>query len=383
MIVDTRLQPGAVLEGRYGVIRELSVDETHRVYEGRQTNLGLRVLIKTLREIYQDPIQAKQQLEQVALEARILAALNHPNLLAVYDCFMHQGLPILVSQFVEGRNLGEVAEMAPKAISARRVLAWAEQLLDVIQYLHGQDPPIIVRDLKPSNIILGRDGRLRILSFGLAKRMSGGGAGTQEIVKGVGSDGYAPLEQTAYARTAPATDLYALGATLYFLLTKTHPANAAQRAIAAKEPLLDPRQLNETVGPELWDAILKLMAIRLQDRPQSVAVARDLLFPKSPPPPAPGRRCVDCNVQLDVLTRQGVEIDQCGGCGGIWLDRDELERLIELSIEDWQTSSVKPSEAPTQELGEEQVQTVRLDDLELPASSKVWQFLRDVLGRAK
>jgi serine/threonine protein kinase len=289
MTVDTPLQPGTVLEGRYGVIRELSVDETHRVYEGRQTNLGLRVTIKTLSEIYQDPIQAKQQLEQVALEARILAALNHPNLLAVYDCFMHQGLPIMVSEYVDGRRLAEVAEMAPKTISARRVLTWAEQLLDVLAYLHSQDPSIIVRDLKPSNIILGRDGRLRIADFSLAKRMSGVGAGTHEIIKGVGSDGYAPLEQTAYARTCPATDLYALGATLYYLLTKTAPPNAAQRAIAAKDPMADPRQVNESVTEELWQAILGLMAIRVQERPQSVAGARELLFPKTVPPPGTGR----------------------------------------------------------------------------------------------
>lgn len=383
MTVDTPLQPGTVLEGRYGVIRELSVDETHRVYEGRQTNLGLRVTLKTLSEIYQDPIQAKQQLEQVALEARILAALNHPNLLAVYDCFMHEGLPIMVSEYVDGRRLAEVAEMAPKTISARRVLTWAEQLLDVLAYLHSQDPSIIVRDLKPSNIILGRDGRLRIVDFSLAKRMSGKGAGTHEIVKGVGSDGYAPLEQTAYARTCPATDLYALGATLYYLLTKTAPPNAAQRAIAAKDPMADPRQVNESVSEELWQAILGLMAIRVQERPQSVAGARELLFPKTATPPEPaGRRCLDCNIGLDVLSRQGVELDQCSQCGGIWLDRDELERLIELSMGDLPASRAKSSNAPTKDLGE-QTQTVRLDDLELPASSKVWQFLRDVLGRTK
>lgn len=383
MIVDTRLETGTVLAGRYGVIRELSVDETHRVYEGRQTNLGQRIIIKTLSELYPDPIQAKQQIEQMALEARIVAALNHPNLLSVYDCFLHEGVPILVSEFVDGRRLAEVVELAPKAISAKRVLNWAEQLLDVLEYMHGQDPPIIVRDIKPSNIILGRDGRLRIVDFSLAKRMSGKGAGTQEIVKGVGSDGYAPLEQLAYARTAPATDLYALGATIYFLLTKTHPPNASQRAIAAKEPMADPRQVNPTVQTELWDAILKLMGTRLQDRPQSAALARDLLFPKAPPE-APGRRCLDCNIPLEVLSRQGVEIDQCGTCGGIWLDRDELERLIALSVDDLQSGSVNPSRRPTQELGgEEQTQTVRLDDLELPASSKVWQFLRDVLGRSK
>jgi serine/threonine protein kinase len=382
MIVDTTLQPGTVLEQRYGVIRELSVGETYRVYEGRQTNLGQRIVIKSLRELYQDPIQAKQQLEQVALEARILAALSHPNLLAVYDCFQRDGLPILVSEFVEGRRLSEVVEIAPRPISARRVLSWVEQLLDVLSYLHSQDPPIIVRDLKPSNVILGRDGRLRLVDFSLAKRMHDSGAGTQEIVKGLGADGYAPLEQTAYARTAPATDLYALGATLYFLLTGDHPPTAAQRAIAVKEPMVDPRQKNSTVSPELWAAIQSLMAIRLQERPQSVAAARDLLFPRvDQEPEVSGRRCPDCQIRLDVLTRQQVEIDQCASCGGIWLDRHELERLIELSIEDWNAGAAGPR-ALTQEL-EKQVETIRLDDIELPASNKVWQFLRDVLGRSR
>lgn len=380
MMVDTTLEPGTVLEGRYGVIRELSLGETHRIYEGRHTNLGLPVIIKTLKEVYQDPIQARQQVEQVALEARILAALNHPNLLAVHDCFLHGEIPILVGEFVEGRRLAEVVEMAPRTISARRVLAWAEQLLDVLGYLHGQDPPIIVRDLNPSNVILGRDGRLRLVDFGLAKRMSAHGAGTHEIVKGVGADGYAPLEQTAYARTAPATDLYALGATIYFLLTKNHPPNAAQRAIAARDPLPDPRQVNDSVDEGLWMAILRLMAVRLQDRPQSAAAARELLFPSVEPDSAPGRRCPDCDLRLDMLTRQGVEIDKCSGCDGIWLDRDELERLIELSIEDWKAGVSQASQAPTEDLSE---RTIRLDDLEMPATSKVWQFLRDVLGRVQ
>lgn len=384
MIVDTPLQPGAILEGRYGVIRLLSVGGTNRVYEGRQINLGLPVIIKTLSEVYGDPIQARQQVEQVALEARILAALNHPNLLAVYDCFLHEGMPIMVSELVAGRRLSEVVELAPKTISARRVMSWVEQLLDVLAYLHGQDPAIIVRDLKPSNIILGRDGRLRIVDFSLAKRMSGVGAGTQEIVKGVGADGYAPLEQTAFALTSPATDLYALGATLYFLLTRTAPPAAAPRAIAVRDPMADPRLVNDSIPEELWQAILKLMAVRLQDRPQSVAQARELLFPKVAAEPEPsGRRCVDCDVALDQFQRQGVEIDQCNKCGGIWLDRDELERLIELGAENAKNGNGKTSgpNAPTEKLEEEQSQTVRLDDLELPATSKVWQFLKDVLGQ--
>ena len=380
MIVDTLLPVGTVLEGRYGVLRALnSQSSTSRYYEGRQINIGRRVVLKTIGEVYEDSIQAKQQLEQFALESRILAALTHPNLPVVYDFFLHDGLPVIVSEFVDGRRLQEIVELAPKMLSSKRVLAWAEQILDALGYLHAQDPPIIVRDLKPSNVILGRDGRIRLVDFGLAKRMSGQGAGTQEIVKGLGTDGYAPLEQTAYAPTTPATDLYALGATLYFLLTKLDPPTAAQRTLSAKEPLRDARSLNDTVSDELWQSILELMAIRAQERPQSVAVARELLMPK--PLIAQGRRCLDCDLALDLLVRQGVEIDRCPGCGGIWLDHDELEVLIALGMEGERGEVLGACSAPTLQLAESRDRTVRLDDIELPATNRVWQFLREVLGR--
>lgn len=381
MLVDTTLKSGTVLEGRYGVLREITAGSTSRVYEGRQTNLGLSIIIKTLSEVHEDPLQASQQIEGVALEARILAALDHPNLLAVHDCFMHEGLPIMICEMVEGRRLTDIVELAPRTLAAKRVMAWCEQMLDVLSYLHNRDPIIVVRDLKPSNIILGRDGRLRLIDFSLAKRMSEKGAGTQEIMRGVGTDGYAPLEQTAFARTGPSTDLYSLGATLYYLLTKTAPVPAAQRAIAAKEPLLDPRELNPTVSDDLWQAIQKLMAVRPQDRPQTVAEARDLLLPQQGR--RTGRRCLDCDLALDAFERQGVEIDQCAACGGVWLDRNELERLIELGSDEGAAAKERLADAPTQRLTPDVSGTVRLDDLEIPASSKVWQFFRDVLGRTK
>ena len=379
MPVDTSLKPGLILEGRYGVVAELISGETNRIYEGRHTNLGQRVIIKTLKEVYQDPVQAKQQIEQVALEARVLATLNHPNLLTVHDCFLHDGQPIMVCELVDGRRLSEVVELAPRVLSAKRVLAWAEQLLDVLTYLHAREPSIIVRDIKPSNIILGRDGRLRLVDFSLVKRMAERGKGTHEIVRGVGADGYAPVEQIAYGQSGPPTDLYALGATLYHLLTKLHPPSAGARAIAVKELLSDAREINETVDDALWSAVLKMMSVRPQDRPQSALEAKELLI--SPVHPTPRsesahRRCVDCGVVLEQQVRQGVEIDCCRQCGGLWLDRDELERLVELALEDRQPESV--SNAPTQRLDQLTAGSLRVGDLELPASNRVWQFLRDV-----
>ena len=129
----------------------------------------------------------------------------------------------------------------------------------------------------------------------------------------------------------------------------------------------------------LWEALLRLLAIRPQDRPQSALEAKELLFPQATPvarPESAQRRCVDCGVALEQQVRQGVEIDCCRRCGGIWLDRDELERLVELGLEDRQPETV--SNAPTQRLDQVTAGSLRVGDLDLPATSRVWQFLRDV-----
>lgn len=394
------LQPGTVLEGRYGVVHELFVGSSHRVYEGRQTNLGASVIIKTPREIYPDPIQAKQQIEQMRLEAHLLAGLSHPNLLSVFDVFVHDNLPILVCEYIDGRRLSEIVELAPKTIASKRVLLWAEQILSCLDYLHSQDPPVIARDLKPSNLILGRDGRLRLVDFGLVKRMNPKGSGTHEIVRGLGADGYAPLEQTAYANTGPASDLYALGATLYFLLTKTPPATASTRIIAGKDPLADPRPLNPTISDSLWQALQQLLALRVKDRPSSVKEARALLFVPDPTsvtvnssstsatPRVRERRCLDCGALLDKLERLGVEIDQCPKCGGIWLDPNELEQIIGLSLNDEESlegldlsHTIALASLPNPPLSPEKGQALIVPPT--GSSYRLIQLLRDILMRTK
>ena len=127
---------------------------------------------------------------------------------------------------------------------------------------------MIVRGLQPSNIILDRDGRLRLIDFGLAKAMDE--RGTRNIVKGIGEDGFAPLEQGAYSKTDERSDLYSLGATLYYLLTKEVPPSATQRALASTEPLVDPRTINETIQESTWHALRRMMALRAGERPANI-----------------------------------------------------------------------------------------------------------------
>lgn len=360
-------EPQTVLEKRYGVISLMREGENTRVYQGHHISIGLPVVIKQLKQLYPDPRQAAEQIEQYQMEVRLLAHLAHPSLVRVYDAFVNEGVPILVTEMVEGRNLAEISALAPKPISERRVLQWAEQMLQALDYLHTQDPPIIVRGLKPSNIILDAHGQLRLIDFGLAKAMDRRGAGTMDIARGVGENGYAAIEQTAYSKTDARTDLYALGAVLYFLLTKTVPPAASSRLVANSDPLSPPAALGVEVTKKTWAAISKLMSLRQSERPESALAAFELFtfegraraFETSQLNESV-RHCVDCRVPLNSVMRSGVEIDVCQSCDGIWLDGGELDSLLErhqaeqdLAEEAVRTVAIDPSHPAIQALKEE------------------------------
>ena len=374
MQVCQPFDPQTVLEKRYGVISLMREGESTRVYQGHHISLGLPVVIKQLKELYPDPKQATEQIEQYQMEVRLLAHLTHPSLVRVYDSFLCEGAPVLVTEMVNGRNLAEISEVAPKPISERRVLIWAEQLLEGLNYLHTQNPPIIVRGLKPSNLILDGDGQLRIIDFGLAKAMDYRGAGTMEIARGVGEDGYAAIEQTAYSKTDARTDLYALGATLYSLLTKTVPPPATSRLVANLDPLSCPKDLGVEVSEKTWSGLKKLMALRQNERPESALEALEIFGFRTPAglgrteePEKERRECVDCHTPLVAEMRGDVEIDVCQHCDGIWLDGGELDALLERHREE-------------QDFAEEAVRTVALDPNH-PAVLSIQEETEETHGR--
>lgn len=325
------LPAGTVLQGRYRVEKMLGQGGMSSVYLAQHLRLKKRVALKALQRP-QDPREWTAQVEQLELESQIMASLSHPNLAVVFDFFEEQRLPYLVMEFIDGRDLQQVAELAPKLLSQRRVLEFASQIVDALDYLHGQNPPVIVRDLKPSNIMLDSNKRLRLIDFGLARTLQGG-QGTRPIVKGVGSLGYAPIEQYGRGTTDQRSDIYALGATLYFLLTDKAPPEAALR-LSQKTALVDPATLNDTVTPEVWAAVQKMLQMDPRQRPQSMAEVRSLLGLSLPRPEGPsrrGRQCPACQQPLQQDRRGKVEVDYCGRCKGIWLDAGELEQLVEVS----------------------------------------------------
>ena len=262
---------GAVLAQRYEIEELIGEGGMGKVYRARHLRLNKPVAVKSLIIQGVDAQEAQARVNQFETEAQILAGLSHPALVQVSDFFEQSGVHYLVMEYVEGKTLSSVAGLAPRPISERRVLQWADELLDVLEYLHSQTPPIILKDLKPDNVMLMDTGRLKVIDFGIAKRLTPTG-GTMDIAKGVGTEEYAPLEQYGHGSTDQRSDLYSLGATLYFLLTKQPPIPAWQRATKS-EALPDPRQYNDTVSESTAQALAKLTAIFAQDRPPNATAA--------------------------------------------------------------------------------------------------------------
>lgn len=315
------LDPGKVLQGRYKVERLLGSGGMSTVYLAEHLKLGRKLALKALK-----PNMAGSAAQLLA-EARLMSSLSHPNLALVLDFFEEGGRPHLVLEFVDGRNLEEVAQLAPKPLSQRRVLEFADQLMDALDYLHSKN--IVVRDLKPSNVMLDEHRRLRLIDFGLAKFKNP----AQTVPDApLGSLGYAPIEQYGHGIADQRSDIYALGATMLFLLSDQPPPDAASR-LNAKVPLLDPRTVNESVTDALWGTLQSMLELEPGKRPADVAEVRARLVANpSAPPPAPKQRiCPACGQVLQKSEQKKVEIDLCPGCCGVWLDRGELEQLVEVN----------------------------------------------------
>src|SRR6266850_4763376 len=219
------LTADTVLQGRYRIGRQLGQGGMGAVYEAVDERLDTIVALKET--LFTDE-KLRKQFER---EARLLARMHHPALPRVSDHFNESEGQFLVMQYIAGEDLFGMLAQRNGPFPQAEVMRWADQLCDALDYLHTQDPQIIHRDIKPQNLKLTARGQIVLLDFGLAK----GAVGQMSVVTTSASiygytPNYAPLEQVQGLGTDPRSDIYALAATLYHLLTNVKPTDALTRA---------------------------------------------------------------------------------------------------------------------------------------------------------
>ncbi|MEO6027127.1 MAG: bifunctional serine/threonine-protein kinase/formylglycine-generating enzyme family protein, partial [Candidatus Binatia bacterium] len=215
-------------------------------------------------------------------EARLLNGLRHPALPVVIDYFIEARGQFLVMQYIPGDDFGALMDQRQAPFAPDEVVQWGVQLLNALHYLHEHDPQIIHRDIKPRNLKLTPRGEVVLLDFGLSKStpVESHVAGTSVSVLGY-TPHYAPFEQIQGQGTDPRSDLFALAATLYHLLTATLPPDAMVRALTTMNGQPDPLQPAHVVNPAVPEAlgavVHQAMAMGRDQRPQSAAALRAAL----------------------------------------------------------------------------------------------------------
>jgi serine/threonine protein kinase len=269
-----RLRVGAILQDRYRITRELGAGGMGAVYEAIDQRLETTVALK---ETLSTDDRLRRQFEQ---EARLLAQLHHPCLPRVSDYFSESGRAFLVMQFIAGPDLAQILSQQPAPFPRKQVIAWADQLLDALIYLHERDRQIIHRDIKPHNLKLMPSGRVALLDFGLAKTHAADQSTTNSSNSIFGYPRrYSPPEQIRDLGTTTQSDIYALGATLFHLLTGVKPPDSLERAAAVANSDPDPLVLMLAKGVDsgLSALLNKAMALNARDRFKSAKEFREAL----------------------------------------------------------------------------------------------------------
>jgi serine/threonine-protein kinase len=276
------LSPGTTLRDRYVVDHAIGRGGMGSIYQAEDGRLPGRIC--AVKEVEYDPDLPErlrdESREQFYREASVLARLDHPNLPKVSDYFTEGGRDYLVMDFVPGDDLKSLMDEArrnQRFLEATLVVDWGLQLLDALDYMHHQDPPVIHRDIKPGNIKRTPTGLVKLVDFGLVKQMLPDEM-TVTVIQGRGTALYTPLEQYGgdAGHTDPRSDLYSLGATLYHLLTNQPPAEAKERFLRP-DSLDPPRQLNPAIEVEVEQAMLWAMALHPDQRPADAAAFREAL----------------------------------------------------------------------------------------------------------
>src|SRR5881227_3569844 len=255
-----------LLGDRYQLLSRIGQGGMGAVYKATDTRLADRVVaIKEMSKAGLPDARLPEAEASFEREATLLAKLLHPNLPRIHDHFTENDRSYLVMDFIDGETLEEYLEKRRHdPLPVEQVLDWAEQLCDVLSYLHNHQPPIIFRDLKPANVMISESGHIFLIDFGIARPFK---PGQSHDTVALGSPGFAAPEQYGKTQSTPRSDIYSLGALLHCLLTGLDPSERPFFFRPAS-------QVNPAVPPGLEALLQHLLEMDAEKRPRS---AQDIL----------------------------------------------------------------------------------------------------------
>lgn len=277
----TKLKPleeGTVLNGRYEIVRKIGGGGMGAVYLATDKNLG--GVLRAVKEMVQSYIEDTQQEKAVndfKRESLLLTSLEHSSIPTIYDYFFDdkEARFYLVMKYISGGDLAARLRSAPEGrIDEVSITDWAIQIADVLDYLHNRQPPIVYRDLKPSNIMIdGNSGKLMLIDFGIARWVN---KKEEKGVTAVGTMGYAPPELFS-GNVEPRSDIYSLGSTMFHLLTGADPqSNPLLIFDFNKNP--KPRQINSQLSDQMEQILMRAVEYNSTQRFNSAAEMKQALI---------------------------------------------------------------------------------------------------------
>ena len=288
--------------GRYRRVQESRTGGENSAYEAYDAVLETTVMLREM-PIRLNKITSLGQQDNLraafAEDAKVLTAIKHDSIQRVVDFFSEVDRHCLVMESVNGSDLADLLEKKKYPFPVNDVVNWADQLLEALQFLHTYSPPIFHRDVKPRNLKLTPGGKIKLMGLASTKNPAAG----YEVP--AGSDlNYLPLEQIWSGLDAASqkvitnsyddrserllrqppdarSDIYAVGATLYHLLTGTLPVDALERSIdtldGKPDPLRSPSDLDKGVPVEISDVLMRAMEVKRENRYDSTVIMRQVL----------------------------------------------------------------------------------------------------------
>lgn len=264
------LMIGSKIKNRYKIISLLGDGGMSTVYKAERVADKHIFAIKEVKNSFIDTSEKTQVLNQFKMEARILSKLDHPNLPKVEDFFVIKTTPYLVMEYVSGKTIEDILiENNGRPLDELTVLNWAVQLCRVLYYLSIQNPrPIVFRDMKPGNIIVTRDNKIKLIDFGIARFFKKEKNSDTYIF---GTPGYAAPEQYGLGQTDNRSDIYSLGATMHHCLTGKDPRGNPFE-------FTPPIALNKNITKMTSDIIIKAVAYEKEKRYKNALEMKDDIY---------------------------------------------------------------------------------------------------------